>query len=68
MHPKISNIACLNRMYVVVQFLPIMLLSMTAVDPGIDVQAGEDQYRYSLALAALHEGDILKWLIDTKLV
>ena len=35
------------------------------VDPGIDVKAGEDKYRYSLALAALHEGDMLKKLLDT---
>ena len=37
-------------------------------DPSIDVEAGEDKYRYSLALAALHEGPILKALLDTGLV
>jgi hypothetical protein len=36
-------------------------------DPDTDVDAGE-RYRYSLVLAALHDGPILKTLLDTKLV
>lgn len=36
-----------------------------SLDPGIDVEAGEDKYRYSLALAAMHEGGVLQMLLDT---
>ena len=45
--------------------MQVLIVYGCVLDPAIDVEAGEDSYRYSLVMAAVHEGPLLEILLDT---